>query len=153
MAIYTPENQQLANAEADVIRVLLVDDSRSTQHFLRALLQRVQGLRVVGVADTGQKAVEYEFQLQPELILLDVMLPDFNGEAVLPVLLQVAPNAKVVYLSNRSKAIELRSAASGAAGYIEKGLEPRQLLERLGAIVGRPLVSSALLPDPGTYIV
>ena len=101
-------------------RVLVVDDHPSFRRFATKLLQ-AGGFEVVGEADDGLSALAAARQLRPELVLLDVLLPDMSGLAVAEVLACDSHRPRVVLVSSRS-ASELGAAleASPAAGFLTK---------------------------------
>ena len=101
-------------------RVLIVDDHPSFRRFATRLLERA-GFRVVGEAGDGASALAAARRLQPELVLLDVLLPDMSGFAVAEALAADSYLPTVVLVSSRSAA-ELSSALekSPAAGFLTK---------------------------------
>jgi DNA-binding NarL/FixJ family response regulator len=101
-------------------RVLIVDDHPSFRRFATRLLE-VAGFRVVGEAEDGASALAAARRLRPELVLLDVLLPDMSGFAVAKALATDSARPLVVLVSSRS-ASELSSALeeSPAAGFITK---------------------------------
>ena len=103
-----------------VKRVLIVDDHPSCRAFARVLLQE-EGFEVVGEAEDGAGALEAARRLRPELVLLDVQLPDMDGFAVAAELTREDPAPAVVLMSSRSEAdygplVE----QSGARGFVAK---------------------------------
>ena len=77
-------------------RVLLVDDHELLRAGLRSRLEKEPGIEVVGEADSAERAVVLARTLQPDLVLLDLLLPRRNGFEAIPEILQVAPDARVV---------------------------------------------------------
>ncbi len=104
-----------------MIRVLLVDDHELLRAGLRSRLEREEGISVVGEADSAERAVIVARAVQPDLILLDLLLPRKNGYDVIPELADVAPEAKVLVVSSQAAPSSVRRALSaGAAGYLPK---------------------------------
>src|SRR5512133_491505 len=101
-------------------RVLVVDDHPSFRHFATKLLQ-AGGFDVVGEAGDGASALAEARRLQPELVLLDVLLPDMSGFVVAEALAGDSHQPRVVLVSSRS-ASELGAALdeSPAAGFLTK---------------------------------
>jgi DNA-binding NarL/FixJ family response regulator/HPt (histidine-containing phosphotransfer) domain-containing protein len=122
---------------------LIVDDAPATRRFVRAALDTVSSFEVVGEADSGQQAIALASSLQPDLILLDLSLGETDGADILPELIRVAPATRAIILSRN--AIEAGQAASvaGAIGYIVKGLKAPDLIDRLAAVIGVPLLLKA----------
>jgi CheY-like chemotaxis protein len=102
-------------------RVLIVDDHPSFRRLATNLLER-GGFCVVGVAEDGASALAAARRLQPELVLLDILLPDMSGFAVAEALASDTHHPRVVLVSSRS-ASELGPALeeSPAAGFLTKG--------------------------------
>jgi DNA-binding NarL/FixJ family response regulator len=112
-----------------MIRVLIVDDHELLRAALRSRLERENGITVVGDAGSAERAVVVARALQPDLILLDLLLPRKNGYDVIPELAEVAPNAKVLVVSSQAAPSSVRRALSaGAAGYVPKRSSDRELL-------------------------
>jgi DNA-binding NarL/FixJ family response regulator len=101
------------------IRILLVDDHKILRTGLRSLLQSQQNLEIVGEADNGRRAIELTKLLSPDVVIMDVGMPDLNGfEATGQVVAQV-PKAKVLALSMHSdKRFVRRMFQAGAMGYL-----------------------------------
>jgi DNA-binding NarL/FixJ family response regulator len=103
------------------IRVLIVDDHAVVRSGLRLLLEAEEGLEPVGEAGTGRDAVFEARTTKPDVILLDVVMPDQTGLEVLPQLLHEHPGAKVLFLSMQDDPRYVREAfAAGASGYVLK---------------------------------
>ena len=123
-------------------RVLIVEDAASTRRLLRAVLDRTT-FEVVGEAGTGRQALQDAERLHPDVILLDLSLPDMDGAELLPELLQLTPTAKVVVLSNTARLAGPDLIDIGATAYIEKGLPIDKLLDAVTAAVSDTPTSSA----------
>ena len=101
-------------------RVLIVDDHPSFRASARTLLE-AEGFVVVGEAETGDEALRAVKELQPDLVLLDVQLPDFDGFEVSARLQQLDDPPEVVLTSSRDGADYGRCIAdSGARGFVPK---------------------------------
>ena len=123
-------------------RVLIVDDVASTRRFLRAVLEDCSWLEVVGEADNGKSAVERAEALQPDVVLLDLSMPELDGHGALGEILRVAPSTKVVILSGGDANLGDSLVGSGATAFLPKGLPPWDLAGRLEIILERPFVIS-----------
>jgi len=103
------------------IRVLIVDDHAVVRAGLRLLLAAEEDIDPVGEAGSGREAVFQARSLEPDVILLDVVMPDQGGLEVLPTLLRERPETKVLVLSMQDEPAYVRQAfALGASGYVLK---------------------------------
>ncbi len=106
---------------ADPVRVLIVDDHAVVRSGIRLLLEREADIEPVGEAGTGREAVFQARSLKPDVILMDVVMPDQTGLEVLPTLLHEQPDVKVMLLSMQDDPRYVREAFdAGASGYVLK---------------------------------
>ena len=114
--------------------VLIVDDHASFRAFARALLQ-AEGYRVVGEAADGSSGIEKIRRLRPDLVLLDVQLPDIDGFEVLQRLAAEGNHSAIILISSRdASAYRRRLAESSARGFIPKSeLSGASIRAMLGA--------------------
>src|SRR5438270_527730 len=84
------------------IRVLLADDHAVVREGLRALLEATPDIKVVGEADTGRKAVQLAQTLQPDVVVMDVVMPQLNGVEATRQILRDSPGSRVLVLSSYS---------------------------------------------------
>jgi two-component system, NarL family, nitrate/nitrite response regulator NarL len=118
------------------IRILLVDDHELIRRNIRRLLASQADFEVIAEAATGLEAIRQAEEQQPDLILLDISLPELNGLAALPLIRKVAPAAKVLMVTNHEHADLARASFSaGAKGFLTKsdvavqlGLAIRQVM-------------------------
>jgi DNA-binding NarL/FixJ family response regulator len=104
-----------------VIRVLLADDHGVLRDGVRRLLEADGGMEVVAVVDTGREAVEKAAQLSPDVVVMDVTMPELNGIEATRAIVTRAPATGVVILSMHSSAKVIRQALlAGARGYVLK---------------------------------
>ena len=102
------------------IRVLLADDHALFRAGLRSLLQRIEGVEIVGEARDGHEALRMAAERKPDVVLLDVGLPELNGIEVAE-RLRDSPGTRVLILSMfANEEYVLRSLRAGAAGYLLK---------------------------------
>jgi DNA-binding NarL/FixJ family response regulator len=134
-----------------MIRVLIVDDHALLREGLRSRLEREPGISVVGEADTAERAVVMARQLQPDLILLDLLLPRKGGYDAIPELRAVAPEARILVVSSQASPSSVRRALSaGAVGYLPKRSSDRELVTAIRAVAdGAGYVD----PDLGAKLV
>jgi two-component system response regulator NreC len=104
-----------------VTRVLVVDDHAVVRSGLRLLLDREDDLECVGEAGSADDAVRQARSLSPDVVLLDIVMPDASGIDAIPRILEVAPDAKVLILSMQDDPGYVREAfGGGATGYVLK---------------------------------
>ena len=117
------------------VRVLVVDDSSTWRAFLLKHLYDA-GLTMVYVAYDGVQAVFKARSLQPDLVLMDVALPHLNGIEAAAQIREVAPAAKIVFVSGNSDP-DVRRAALNAGGcdYVLKSLAGRQLIDAIKVVL------------------
>ena len=105
----------------DSVRVLIVDDHAVVRSGIRLLLEQEPDIEPVGEAGTGREAVFQARALKPDVILMDVVMPDQTGLEVLPTLLHEQPEVKVMLLSMQDDPRYVREAfEAGASGYVLK---------------------------------
>jgi two-component system, NarL family, response regulator NreC len=106
---------------ADPIRVLIVDDHAVVRTGIRLLLGREPDIEPVGEAGTGREAIFQARALKPDVVLMDVVMPDQTGLEALPMLIHEDPDVKVLLLSMQDDPRYVREAFSaGATGYVLK---------------------------------
>jgi DNA-binding NarL/FixJ family response regulator len=116
-------------------RVLIVDDHPLTRAALTGLLEQ-NGFKVVAEAEDGGDAIEHARQLQPDLVLLDLLMPGVGGLEALPRLRAAAPDCEVVVLTASGCDDSLLSAIrGGAAGYLLKSEPPERIAGFLEGVV------------------
>jgi two-component system, NarL family, response regulator NreC len=105
----------------DPIRVLIVDDHAVVRTGIRLLLDREPDIDPVGEAGTGREAIFQARALEPDVVLMDVVMPDQTGLEALPTLIHENPDVKVLLLSMQDDPRYVREAFSaGATGYVLK---------------------------------
>ncbi|MHA3021104.1 response regulator [Mycobacterium sp. BMJ-28] len=127
--------------------VLIVDDDFMVAEIHRRFVERLDGFRAVGVARTGAEALAAAEQLRPDLILLDVYLPDMSGLVVLHRLRAAGDRVGVIMITAARELDTVRGALDGgAADYLIKPFEFDQLRTKLAAFATR---ADALAADGG----
>jgi len=104
-------------------RILIAEDQRGIRGLVRQLLSAEGDLDVVGEATTGREVLDLTESAEPDVVILDLGLPDIDGEVVLDRLKSSHPHVPVVILSGQASAIiEQNLRRRGAAAVIEKGV-------------------------------
>jgi DNA-binding NarL/FixJ family response regulator len=110
------------------VRILVVDDHELIRKNISRLLSKDAEFVVVSEAATGPEAIREAQVHQPDVILLDISLPEINGIAALPMIKAVAPDARVLMVTNHEEPAFLHQAfAAGAHGFLTKSDLPSQL--------------------------
>jgi len=128
------------------IRVLLADDHSLVRKGFRRLLEDEPGIVVVGEASTGVQAVEIARALRPDVIVMDMAMPDLNGTQATTEILKFLPGAGVVILSMYSEANYVRNAMrAGARGYLLKNASEVDLAAAIKNVArGRKVIDPKL---------
>src|SRR5579863_9847184 len=117
-------------------RVLVVEDFLPFRQFICSALGEKPELQVVGEVSDGQEAVQKAGELKPDLILLDIGLPTLNGIEAARQIRKLAPESKIIFLSQESSADVMEEALSfGAWGYVVKARAARELLPAVEAVI------------------
>jgi DNA-binding NarL/FixJ family response regulator len=127
-------------------RVLICDDHALVRSGLRRLLELEPDLVVVGEAADGEDAIECTGRLRPDVLLLDIVLPGRSGIQILPELLLVSPQTRVLVLSMQDDPAYVRQAfAAGASGYLLKEAADGELVQAIHEVAaGRRYVHPLL---------
>jgi DNA-binding NarL/FixJ family response regulator len=142
------------------IRILLVEDQTLMRQGLKTILESEKDLRVVGEAADGKAAVKLGLQLRPDLILMDVQMPQMNGVEATAALVGAWPEAKVIILTTFDRDdYVFQGVRAGAMGYLLKDLPAEKLVETIrrvqaGDVFIQPEIASrtlraALRPEQG----
>jgi two-component system, NarL family, response regulator len=132
--------------EARPLTVLLADDHPVVREGLRAVLDRRPDISVVAEACTGRQAVEEFVRHRPDIVLMDLRMPEMDGVDAISAILEQAPAAHVVVLTTYGDDEDVyRAMRAGAKGYLLKDAPRDELLECIHAVhAGRTLVSPAV---------
>lgn len=119
------------------IRILLADDHRMVREGLRSLLEKEDDIEVVGEAEEGRKAVELVRELQPDVVVMDITMPNLNGVDATRQIVNEFPQTKIIALSMHfSKIFVVNMLKAGALGYILKGDPSEELVEGVRTVSG-----------------
>src|SRR4051794_1005926 len=131
-----------------VMRVLVADDHRLVIEGVRAALANAEDIELVGTATNGAQVLPLTHRLQPDLVLLDLSMPQMDGLACLQQLRHRFPDVTVVILSGFDDDEKIAAALkAGASGYIIKGIDPWDLASTLRQIVEKSVYHAIGVPD------
>lgn len=133
-------------AEPRPLRVVLADDHAVVRAGLRALIDGVPGLDVVGEAETGEAAVRLAAELRPDVVVIDISMPGLGGTAATERIRRETPDVRVLVLTMHADRGHLtRLLEAGAAGYVLKRAEHDELVRAIRAVgAGEPYVDPRL---------
>ena len=125
---------------SDVIRVLLVDDHAVVREGIRAFLQLQPDIEVVGEAEGGESALAVAAEVEPDVVLMDLLMPDGDGISALRHLRERQPGIQVLVLTSYIDDAQVFGAIqAGAAGYQLKDIQPEALADAIREVhAGRP---------------
>jgi two-component system chemotaxis response regulator CheY len=111
--------------------LLLVDDAAYMRRLIRIMAKK-GGHEVIGEAETGEQAIELYSSLSPDLVILDILMPDMNGLAVLKKIKEINPAARIIMCTASEQSHHVQEAIdSGASGYIVKPFTQDGLNEKI----------------------
>ncbi|HEU5091846.1 MAG TPA: response regulator transcription factor [Nitrospira sp.] len=136
----------MLTTKAQAIRVLLVDDHEVVRVGLRTVLGQTQGVTVVGEASTMADAIQQAQRLKPDVILMDVRLPDGSGVDACREILGTLPGTRVIFLTSYADDDSVLAAVlAGAHGYILKEIDSSALLEAILSVAkGQSILDSSV---------
>ena len=146
----------MKDTTSDNIRILIVDDHPIVRQGLADLLIPRNGMMVVGEAENGRQAVEMTQQLKPDLILMDMIMPELNGAEATALIREIDPGARILFLTSFGNEDILEDALqAGAQGFLLKDSPPDDLLQAIrtvyqGQLILPPQLALKLInkPDP-----
>ena len=135
------------------IRVLLADDHKITRQGLRSLLEKQKDVEVVAEAENGRTAVRLAAELAPDVVIMDITMPDLNGIEAARQILSESPDIKIIALSMHSDTLFVTEMLkSGAAGYLLKDCAFEELARAIKTVVENktylsPSISGIVVDD------
>ena len=118
------------------VRVLVVEDFAPYRQFICSTLASMGSLQIIAEVSDGVEAVQEAVKLQPDLILLDIGLPSLNGIEAARQIRKLAPESKIIFLTQESSADVVQEALNlGARGYVVKMKAASELLTTVEAVL------------------
>ncbi|MGA8872106.1 MAG: response regulator transcription factor [Candidatus Acidiferrales bacterium] len=123
------------SADASVIRILVVDDHPVVRQGVAGLVQGQPDMSIVGQASNGREAIQQFRVCHPDVVLMDLQMPEMNGLDALIAIRDEAPEARIIMLTTYAGDVQvLRAIKAGARGYLLKSALHRELLETIRAV-------------------
>ena len=120
---------------ADPIRVLIVDDHAVVRQGLKAFLRVQDGIEFVGEAENGEEAIERAGELEPDVIMMDLVMPGMGGVETMRKLRELGSDARVIVLTSFAEDDQVIAAVkAGAAGYLLKDVRPDELASAIRTV-------------------
>jgi len=135
------------------MRLLLVDDHAIVRAGLRMLLESQPDMQIVGECETGRQAIERAAELKPDIILMDVALPDIPGFDVTRQIKKQLPQVLILALTiHESEEYFFEMLSAGASGYVPKKAAPQELVDAIrvvhaGGVYLYPSLAKTLVKD------
>jgi DNA-binding NarL/FixJ family response regulator len=121
-----------AGEKVNQIKVLIVDDHAVVRQGLRTFIDLQEDMQVVGEGADGAEAIQLARQLQPDIVLLDLVMPHMGGVEATPQIIQASPQARVLILTSFGEDAQVFPAIrAGAQGYLLKDIHPDELVRAL----------------------
>lgn len=132
---------------SDPVRVLLVDDHALFRSGIKSLLQRHPEFTIVGEAGDGMEGVKQAARLKPDVVLLDLHMPGLSGREAAAMMIEEAPDSRVLMLTVSEDAEDLiETLRAGACGYLLKNIEADTLTAAIAkAAEGESVISPQML--------
>jgi NarL family two-component system response regulator LiaR len=130
-------------ADPEKIRVMLVDDHGMVRRGLAAFLSIQPDLSLVGEAANGQEAIEECQRIQPDVILMDLVMPEMDGATAIQIIKERWPNIQIIALTSfPEKDLVHRALQAGAISYLLKNVSAHELAKAIrSARIGRPTLA------------
>jgi DNA-binding NarL/FixJ family response regulator len=140
----TPEQHVSVRSPAITARILLVDDHEIIRKGLRSVVEARKDWEIVGEATTGRDAVRKVEELKPDVVVMDISMPELNGLEAVRQIVKIAPRTEVLVLTmHESEDLVREVLEAGARGYLLKSDASRQLIGAIDALrVHKPFLTS-----------
>lgn len=136
-----------------MVRLLLCDDHAMFRQGLASILETEEGFRVIGEAATGREAVRYALETKPDVVLMDIQMPELDGVAATKTILSEHPDTKVIILTMyRQDRYVFEAIKVGARGYLLKDANADDLIDAIGRVAKgetllNPEMAASVLED------
>jgi DNA-binding NarL/FixJ family response regulator len=131
-----------------MIKIILADDHQIVRHGLRSLLSAEPDMQVVGEADNGRAVVKLVQEKSPQIVIMDISMPDLNGIEATRQILAENPGIKIIALSMHSDSLfVLNMFKAGASGYLLKDCALEELVKAVRTVLSRKIYLSPGISD------
>jgi two-component system response regulator NreC len=131
-----------------MIKIVLADDHQIVRHGLRSLLAAEPDMEIVGEADNGRAVVRLVQEKSPQVVIMDISMPDLNGIEATRQIMNEAPGIKVIALSMHSDSLfVLNMFKAGASGYLLKDCALEELVKAVRTVLNRKIYLSPGISD------
>src|ERR1700733_10880681 len=118
------------------VRILIVDDTPGVRDGIRLFLEMHEGLTVCGEASDGLEGIKRAFELKPDVVLLDLSMPNLDGMEATHLIREGSPLTEVVIVTSHESLEAARLAATvGASGFVTKSLIPSNLVPMINEVM------------------
>ncbi len=125
------------------IRILLADDHKILREGLVALLEKQPDLKILGEAEDGRTAVRMVMQMRPDVVIMDINMPDLNGVEATRQIIKELPGVKVIALSVHSNNYLVKGMLqAGASGYLLKYSSSKELINAIHSVMDKQIYLS-----------
>ena len=133
------------------IRVLLADDHALVLAGIRLLVERIEGVEIIGEAHNGRVAVETALEMRPDLVIMDISMEELNGIEAAVRIREALPDVRVLILSSHGDGLFVRRAVrAGVSGYLVKRSVPMELPMAISAVMRGQLYVS---PEVASHLL
>lgn len=116
----------------NVIRTLIADDHSLFRQGLKAILESEPDIRVIGEAANGREAIRYAADTRPDVVLIDIQMPELDGVKATQSIMEINPDAKVIILTMfRQDSYVFEAVKAGARGYLLKDSSAADLIDAI----------------------
>lgn len=121
--------------QPEEIKILLVDDQSFARRFISKQIQTANHLKIIGMAENGQEAIASVESLQPDVVLIDLEMPEMDGVSATEIIVKRFPDCKILVLSSHENGEYLQNALrAGAIGYLIKGSSSQELTNAITSV-------------------
>jgi DNA-binding NarL/FixJ family response regulator len=118
------------------VRLLIVDDNESVRNGIRMFLELHEGFTVCGEASDGLEGIKRAFELKPDVVLLDLSMPNLDGMEATHLIREGSPLTEIVIVTSHESLEAARLAATvGASGFVTKSLIPSNLIPMINEVM------------------